>query len=69
MNVVSDLVIDQSSDLILAGESLHEFVLVLIDAPFKVIGHACIERVGAIGHDVHVVLLHVAMIPVIGSEV
>src|SRR5919199_3661930 len=57
-NMRDDFEVHQLRNVVFAGETWHQFMLVLVDASFQVIGHADIQRSRVISHNVDVELVH-----------
>ena len=55
VDLAAFLEINEISDVVVLGEAFHELAAMLEDASLKVIGHADVDRAGAVGQDVNVV--------------
>ena len=56
MNILGHFEINKVGDVVLGGESGHELVFMLEDAPFKIVCDACIKGARCVGQDVDVLL-------------
>src|SRR5207244_490354 len=57
--------LNQPVDLVTRRETGHELASVLENSTFQVVGHACVQGAGLVGHDVHVIRFHEPSLPVL----
>lgn len=58
MNIVRFLEVNKPCNIVFAGKPFHKLILVLINTPFKVVGHAGVNDPRSACHDVNIIFFH-----------